>query len=165
MKTLQNLVEDVLNHAKEVIQKSADHSLMPMALGIGSGGHKIMPGLFQNDEEKHQFYQEVGSVCKSMGLDIVLLINDAAMREMKTDEEVAFIRKNYDTESPLSYPKSMRTECLIALGHNFHSGEQIIIAQPYKNAEDGSLDFSRKPVSLPQSDSAIVDSILKGWEE
>jgi len=163
--SMQSLVEDAVKFAKDLLQKSPTHQLLPMAICFGPDGHKVIPGMFDDDDAKHEFYRTVGAECRTSNLQIALLVNDAAMREVKTDKEAEFIKANYDTESPLSYPKSMRTECIIALGFNFATEETFTVAQPYREATDGAIEFHKELMRLPDAKSALVDNLKEGWKE
>ena len=52
-----------------------------------------------------------GIFAKKMGADLVVYISDAAFRVIPPDQAKDF--KYNETEAPLSYPKSMRTECIM----------------------------------------------------
>ena len=96
-------------------------------------GETFMPTAFFETEDKKKGIimlpfgneKEKEAVCKQLGRTLIdhnvkkfLLVTDAAMRIMDK-KNAQYTQDNYESESPLTYPESMRTECLVHLSVDF----------------------------------------------
>lgn len=122
------------------------------------------------DEAKTRNTYLIGGMAAKLNADRVILIWDAAFRTVdKANTENVF---NDQTERPLLYPKSMRTECIILNEVLLPSGDDQTIVIPYKGGEGEPVEFlSDDPVTkaLAESgakfESRFTQLILDGYNK
>ena len=84
---------------------------------------------------------------------------DAAFRTLAPEQV-------YDeTESPLSYPKSMRTECIVINSIGLPSGKEETIFVPYKGGEGEPVEFLDSFPEGAESKSRFPAIALEGWNQ
>jgi hypothetical protein len=77
----------------------------------------------------------IGGLAAAIGANRVILIWDGAFRTCEKDVP-------YDpTQTPLTYPKSMRTECIIINEVLLPSGKDRTVVIPYKGEEGEPVEF------------------------
>jgi hypothetical protein len=77
----------------------------------------------------------MGALAKVSHADRLIMIWDAAMRTLPSNIP-------YDpTEAPLSYPKSMRVECIIIIDISFTTGQDKTIVIPYKGGDGEPVEM------------------------
>lgn len=152
------MMHKIIGLVKEAMEKTK--KCPPMVICFK--GEKIihLSGLC-TDETKHAFYRAVGALCKKEGCDFIMIINDAAIKAFKNPEDYKNMIDNYETESPLTYPKSMRTDCIILIGYAFATEESKIVVQPYKE-ENGGYTW-QELVDTPEFDGAIIRGVKEGF--
>lgn len=110
-----------LELAKENL--SSDNYLMPIAI-LSSDNEADSPWMvgirMDNDQEKMQAMQEVGRLAKKHNMNHVLLINDAAMRKIDSEEDYKEMEKNWDTERPTTYPEGFPGRVEVILMNHIH---------------------------------------------
>jgi hypothetical protein len=150
-------MNDMIETAKKIL--STEKHLNPIALLFTGDSIHTVPLSYKTDAEKEKYLFATGIVAKQLQTDHIYLIFDAAMRLM-TPEAI----KNYDvTESPLSFPESMRTECIIihSLDMKTETRETAII--PYKN--DGKeIEFLPDLPKADHLDTWMPGAVLKGYK-
>jgi hypothetical protein len=110
------------------------------------------------DQNKDMNILAAGKYAKVIGADTIVFIWDAAMKIMNKDQPYDF------TESPLSYPESMRTECILVEGIKMPSGEEDIIIIPYKGGNGKPVEFlPNNQGDLDQYKSRISQIALSGY--
>lgn len=110
------------------------------------------------DQNKDMNILAAGKYAKVIGADTIVFIWDAAMKIMNKDQPYDF------TESPLSYPESMRIECILVEGIKMPSGEEDIIIIPYKGGNDNPVEFlPNNQGDLDQYKSRISQIALSGY--
>ena len=131
MDKYKEMVEDFNKVAKENLQK--DGKVSPIAFVI-KDKEILIPILlsFHNDQDKQTGYTMVGVVAQYLSADAVILINDVAMRGYKNKTEADYAMRNYLTESPLTYPESMRQDGIYFLSISFKTRKIYGYFQPYK---------------------------------
>lgn len=104
-----------------------------------------------------------GIMAKAMGADMVVMVWDAAFRTMDADSKDGID----ETEMPLSYPKSMRTECIIVHGIDLRDGGTHIDIAPYKGGDGEPVEFLPKDDKWAEAEfSTRFDELIKqGYEE
>lgn len=100
--------------AKGILEEKGE--IMPVAMVITDDGH-IIPCMlpFKNDdsEEKYAMYGAVGVTMKKFNANKVVLVNDVALKYYSSKEEADKAKENYQTESPLMYPESLRQDGIL----------------------------------------------------
>jgi hypothetical protein len=111
------------------------------------------------DQNKDMNILAAGKYAKTIGADTIIFVWDAAMRIISNPDHP------YDiTESPLSYPESMRTECIIVEGIKMSSGEEDVIIIPYKGGNGKPVEFlPNNQGDLDQYKSRISQIALSGY--
>ncbi|MBE3144542.1 MAG: hypothetical protein IMZ61_11555 [Planctomycetes bacterium] len=132
----KNLVQDKYLSATFILVKGEEFVLPPTPIAmLGKVRATHGYGDLNMEESKTLDTILIGSLAKVYGADRVILIWDAAFR-------VADPNVPYDeTEAPLSYPKSMRTECIMASEVLLPSGQDTVITIPYKGGEGEPVEF------------------------
>jgi len=100
-----------------------------------------------------------GVMAKFLQADTVLFVWDAAMRSVNPEDP-------YDaTESPLTYPESMRTECIVIEAVKIPSGKEEIMITPYKGGNGKPVEFLPVPESnqMDNYESRIGKIVLHGY--
>ena len=103
---------------------------------------------------------KMGVLARAYKATRLIMIWDAAMRTMPKDG-------NYDaTDAPLTFPKSMRTECIIVNDINLQSGKDKTCIVPYKGGDGEPVEF------LPDEDykdmpaeSRFTELALEGYNK
>lgn len=146
----------VMEGAKENLNK--DHRLAPVAL-LSEGDHLkaqlIMP--WKDDGQKQAMLKKIGTLCKEKNCDNVIIISDAAMKQMDTLEQA-----KDPLERPLLYPESLRQECIIVIGHDFRTSRTYSLIQVY---QADTFQFKGEPYSLNHFDGGIVRAIKEGYDD
>lgn len=120
------------------------------------------------DEAKTRNVFLIGGMAQKLKANRVIIIWDAAFRTVAaSDAKSAF---NDQTERPLLYPKSMRTECIIVNEVLLPSGDDQTIVIPYKGGEGEPVEFlSDDPVTKALAEggakfeSRFTQLILDGY--
>lgn len=103
----------------------------------------------------------LGAVARKMGGDTVVFVWDAAFRTYPKDIDI----QNMDEfERPLLYPKSMRTECIIAqLIPTSDTEKSLCKIIPYKGGDGEPIEWLT--VDVPGEFSSRFDELVhKGYE-
>jgi len=103
----------------------------------------------------------VGVLAKELKADRVVLIWDAAFRMVDKKDAPEYS----ELEAPLTYPKSMRTECLIIENINILSGKDSVEIIPYKGGEGYPVEFLPDilPKEMGKYESRFPELVLKGY--
>ena len=160
------IIKDYIKHCFDLVQENVskdcnDAKFTPSGIGIAEPGESdyvtFLP--WNNDESKVMMLRELGSLCFKRKLFKLAIVNDAVMKfyNKKPDE---------NTEFPLSYPPSMRDDCLIFLYLDFKDlNNNIFRAYKYKISRKKVirgevLDFNK---DIQCMDSLILRSIVFGF--
>jgi hypothetical protein len=156
----RTLMRGFLETAKGLLIR--DKFLHPIAFFVI--GPNVVPVMvkYKDDEEKHAFYASLGAFCQLKGATEILLINDAALKSYDSNESMEKALENYSTESPLTYPPTLRTECIIIMAYNLKTKESVLIAQPYKEVND-TYEWFDIMEDIENFDSGLIDSIEDGY--
>ena len=154
------MIEKIKEIAKEILTKNGH--LNPIALFFK--GEKEQQDFFcsldwKTDVEKQQYMYAVGVIAKQQQASQVFIITDAAMKQMSPEAI-----KTYDeTDAPLTYPKSMRTECIIIHFIDLKSGNSETCIVPYKGGDKEPVVFLPElPKDVPYK-NWFTEMILKGY--
>jgi hypothetical protein len=103
----------------------------------------------------------VGIFAKTIKCEKVILIIDAAMRSTKN------LSDSLDpTERPLTYPKSMRTECIILDEVDLKTGTDRYMMVPYKGGDGDPVQFLENEVTdIDKIESIFTEFVMKGYKE
>ena len=113
------------------------------------------------DEAKTRDVILIGVLAKELKANRVVLIWDAAFRMVSKKD----IPEYSELEAPLTYPKSMRTECLIIEDISIPSGKDTVKLLPYKGGDGLPVEFL-SDVLLNETDkyeSRFPELVLKGY--
>jgi hypothetical protein len=152
-------LEDVMEKAKSNLEQF--HSLAPVVLCFSVEG-TCFPILadFSNESEKYQFYKYIGKHCKNHDFKKIILINDAAFRSMQVEDFEKI--KEDPSERPLTYPKSMRTECIVLMYYDLENKKSDILVQPYKEEGDKIIWLDSIP-DMKNFNSGLLEVIEEGY--
>jgi hypothetical protein len=140
--------------------------LTPVAFLMVNGlPYAIIPLFYNNDEEKNMLFYKIGITMKEKGASEVLIVNDAAMRDIKgvSSEQVEALSHD-PTESPLCYPESMRTEIIAIFQYNIVEDKKIIHYQEYKKINK-EIELGQIVMYDVNISGNIFEIINKGYYE
>lgn len=160
------IINDYIKHCFDLVQENIskdcnDAKFTPSGIGIAEPGESdyvtFLP--WNDDESKVMMLRKLGSLCFKRKLLRLAVVNDAVMKfyNKKPDE---------NTEFPLSYPSSMRDDCLIFLYLDFKDpNNNQFKAYKYKISRKKVirgevLDFNK---DIQMMDSLIIRSISFGF--
>jgi hypothetical protein len=107
----------------------------------------------------HMFY--AGVVGQKMQADLLVTVYDAAMRAVPIGTEI-----DPDIDGPLSYPKSMRTECLVLSAINLPSGENETIVETYEGGEGMPVVWKGPPdMQGGHYENNLSLVVMNGWKK
>jgi hypothetical protein len=161
------VVENLKIIAKKLLEK--DGFLSPVIFLIKNDQLMIEPipmeaidkimGATEDSKARSAFV--AGLMAKDFGADKIILIWDAAFRTVDK------LSEPYDeTEAPLTYPKSLRTECIILNEIEVPSGKDNTIVIPYKGGDGEPVEFL--PDNLPEDakfESRFTEIALRGYNK
>lgn len=153
-------VPEMLAFITEAAQENLTNNgeIMPVAFIFAEKGRFVIP---MNHPDKYLCVKTAGSVTRKVNGNVLITVFDGAMRVLENPEDFKKMEENPETESPLSYPKSMRTECLIIQAVEFPSGKNHIRVITY-TGQKGSYQFKQLE-GMDGAYGAILDSIKDGW--
>lgn len=154
------MMHKIMEMIKDAVQKT---KICPPMIFCFKGEKFFNFHAIFDDGHKYEFYYKVGMLCKKEGCDFIMAINDAAMRQFNEVEDYNYAVKNSETEAPLSYPRSMRTECILLIACDFTSEESNVLVQTY--TEEGGKYTWLKLIESPNFDGEIVRNIRAGFKE
>jgi hypothetical protein len=134
---LQSLAEIAKNNLKQY------GTIVPVMLWFKNkimlASPKPLEDFGSAEESKTKNVFVAGALAKVLGADLLVLIWDAAMRTVPhtTKDDLTMDI----TESPLTYPRSMRTECIVLNAIPFPEGKDSAIFIPYKGGEGEPVEF------------------------
>lgn len=150
-----SVVEDLKVIAKRLLEK--DGFLSPVIFLIKNDQLMIEPIPMEAIDK----IMGAGLMAKDFGADKIILIWDAAFRTVDK------LPEPYDeTEAPLTYPKSMRTECILLNEIEVPSGKDNTIVIPYKGGDGEPVEFL--PDNLPEEakfKSRFTEIALQGYNK
>lgn len=159
---VEETIKAMAGLARKNLEK--DGNLAPVAL-LFQGGHIVMPILvtWDNDESKHNAYGMVGKMAKDKSADSVILINDVAMRPVKSIEDFKYMEKNYETERPTAYPESLRKEMIVIGYIDFNTFKYSAWMQEYKKEGKKRVygELSREDNLI----GAMPELVIAGFKE
>ncbi len=104
-----------------------------------------------------------GVMARVLGADMVVMVWDAAFRTVDAKDKDDLD----ETDAPLTYPKSMRTECVIVHGIDLRDGGTHIDMAPYKGGDGEPVEFLPKDEKWAEAEfsTRFDDLIRKGYGE
>lgn len=129
---------------------------------------------FHTDMEKYAGYQMVGMAAKKFSADVVIMINDVALKTY-TGKDAKYAMTNYMTEMPLSYPENMRQDGIFFFVVDIKERKTTGYFQRYER-KDKELHFHKlklleKIEGLPEEikestklKGGIPSSVFKGYD-
>lgn len=153
-------VPEMLAFITEAAQENLTNNgeIMPVAFIFAEKGRFVIP---MTHPDKYLCVKTAGSVTRKVNGNVLITVFDGAMRVLENPEDFKKMEENPETESPLSYPKSMRTECLIIQAVEFPSGKNHVRVITY-TGQKGSYQFKQLE-GMDGAYGAILDSIKDGW--
>ena len=166
------LIDDLKKIAKELLVKDGYHQ--PMFFLCSDEqiiGTPLLTAMFREffgdlnaEDFKTRAVYGMGMLAKKFMANRLIMVWDAAMRIIPPGTEIDQVD---ETEFPLQYPKSMRTECLIFNDISFVTGEDVTQIIPYKGGEGQPVEFL--PDSpLPEGgsiNSRFTEIAIKGYNK
>jgi hypothetical protein len=158
---MKDILQGLMKIAKQNLLK--DGYLAPVIMWFRNEIPIGNPQLFKDfkcptsEENKDKNILFAGFVAKVLQADTIVFIWDAAMKTMNPDQP-------YDiTESPLTYPESMRTEVIIIEGIKVPSGKEDVLITPYKGGNGKPVEFLPDMPEMDQYESRISKVLLSGY--
>jgi hypothetical protein len=116
---LEALIAQGFNIASEKLAEQPDRDsnsplIGPIVFGFGDIRNYVMPLSWGDDEEKVAVIREAGKTCFKNNCKKAVMITESAMKQSSHLPEDP-------SEMPLSYPPSMRVDCLILFYFDFIS--------------------------------------------
>jgi hypothetical protein len=172
-RSVMDIIKFVKDTAKKIIE--SEKRLQPMAFFCHNNEiqqitpiaslQATFPNLFNKFKTGENIKEAsmiiIGALCKILECDSVIIVNDAAMKQMSKDEI------GDPTSHPLTYPKSMRKECIVICCVKFPSKESNVTVVPYKGGDGKDVEFIDEEMVLSgkEFDSHIIDTLLVGYEK
>lgn len=156
---MDDLLKQIHFFAKKILKERG--SLSPVAFLVRDGEFSSPMLLdFSNDHKKYTSCIEIGLTAQKINSDRIILVNDIAMRTVNSLEEAEYIKDNYDHESPLSYPESMRIDGILFIDINISTNKRSIYLQKYKKSSQDLvfLDLDHQT----NFDGALIQAVMKG---
>jgi hypothetical protein len=154
----EQMVAEVMGTAKANLAK--DNFLTSMAMILGAES-KILPAIFKGQDEKIAFYMAVGEISKENNAHTVILVSDAAMRRLTNPEDFEKAIRD-PLEQPLTYPKSMRMECIIVSVHDFTTGKSSTLVQVYKD-DTGRVEYVDEVEKMGNFNVGLLEWVKEGY--
>jgi hypothetical protein len=169
------LLEDLIEAAKELLVK--DRHLIPVfflahdeELVFEPTPMSMFDKVYGNDlnldDTKTRDTFLVGGMAKGLGANRVIMIWDAALRTVNPQQ---FPSGYSSLESPLTYPKSMRTECIIINEVFLPSGKDNTIIVLYKGGDGEPVEFLPENNIFKQAGahykSRFTEIVLDGYNK
>jgi hypothetical protein len=110
-----------------------------------------------SEDSKTRSVYCMGALAKQVGANRLIMIWDGAMRTAPENF------KYNETEAPLTYPKSMRTECIIINEILFDTGKDNTIIIPYKGGDGDPVEFLENKLEGISPESRFTEVAIKGY--
>ena len=154
------LIDDLKRIAKEILVRDGYHQPMFfLCMDDQIIGQPLPTAMFKKffeelnaEDFKTQAVYGMGLLAKKLEANRLIMVWDAAMRIMPPDTKIGQVD---ETEYPLQYPKSMRTECLIFNDISFVTEKDVTHIIPYKGGEGQPVEFLPKS---PIPEGVLIDS-------
>jgi len=162
---IREAVRKNLETAKTALER--DRHLANMILLVKGGSVLPLPMMgFEGvpaGESKSRNALAAGLLARKLGAEMVVMVWDAAMRTMPKGTDIDEVD---ETEMPLSYPKSMRTECVVVHGIDLRDGGKHVEIAPYKGGDGEPVEFLELDKNLEGApmDTRFDELILEGYE-
>ena len=159
-------IDNIINGISTVACKNLqnDGFLTPIAfLFMGNDMLPIMM-TWKNDDEKYAAYKAVGELACQLSADVVLLLNDVAMRYMENKEDIKYVIENYDTERPTMYPESLRQDMICLSCIDFKTFDMSLYTQKYKK-ENGEVIFEKLEKANETIKGELYNMVLSGYKK
>jgi hypothetical protein len=154
---------DIIN---SLLKSSRENLLMYGELtpfGFLIKGNQIVNSIILDmSADKYESVFQAGAIARMKNADALILIMEGAYRRFETEEEVKYAMEHYDTEAPLTYPKSMRQEVVICTCVEFPSMKISGSAMNF-NGDFPKFKFE-EPTEMPEMSGAITDNVINGWK-
>jgi len=157
----RELILKLLEKAKEMLIK--DGKLYPISFIIKGHLMSLAPAIpTEVETNKYRNMAILGGFARGTQADFVVALFDGAAKHYDTPEQAKYAMENPDTESPLSYPKSMRQECVIAQVVDFKTRKSYASLLPY-SGDHPNFKFE-EPTEMVETGGAMADYAIKGWD-
>ena len=154
--------------AKELLQK--DGFITPIMMWFHNRHPLIAPQLFVDfkecnaEDSKTRNAFAAGAFAKKLNVDLVIFVWDAAFRTINLKDQPNIKKEGMDaTEAPLTYPRSMRTECILINGIPLPDGKDEMIMIPYKGGEGEPVEFLPDTFKGLDFESRFTKLVREGW--
>lgn len=159
---MDEVVHNILDLAKQNLVK--DGKLLPVAfLFKGDEMLKIFPMTMsagKGGDHTGMNTAAAGTMAAINGADRVILLWEAAMKKYTKNTKPEDVD---ETELPLTYPKSMRTECIILLDVQLVGEKSHIEVVPFKGGEGEPVEFIENELSDMGGFESRFIGILRDW--
>jgi len=135
----------------------------PVAFIRAKFGCTVFP-LHEFSSSRETAYGKLGFVAAMSNAQRVIVVSDAALRKADS-EEMEYVGKNLDTESPLTYPEGhpCRTECIALMVVDIERQKSLTVLYPYHRTEEGFEFDVDKEETLEGGKGMFVEAFTVGY--
>jgi len=166
---MATLLEDITTVAKQNLQR--DGRILPVFFLI-KGEQLVVepkptviidemfpPEQLSAEESKSRAVFVMGVLARQVQADRIIMIWDAAFRsyEKGTDFD--------PLNAPLTYPKSMRTECIILNDIQLQTGKDATVIVPYKGGDGEPVEFLPNTFDGMECESRFTELAIRGYNK
>lgn len=126
-----------------------------------SGSTFVAKLLMETDDQYENLFL-AGHWAREEGSDVLICMYDAAARRYD-NKDFQYAMDNVESESPLSYPKAMRRECIVCSVMDF-STRVGYISTLFYSGDHPDLVFDDSITELTETSGAVMDNILGGYD-
>jgi len=153
-------IEDLKDVARQNLRNCVAVNSDFASMAFFMDGDQPIVAAISLNSDKYEMYRKLGAMLGLKNITDVILLNDCAFRTVNV-KDFQFVKENYNTESPLSYPESMRTEALVFAHINFKEKDKICMMAYKKYGKE--VEFLSEEFSEGGFDGAIRSSVVCGF--
>lgn len=160
---MNKIIKSLLEIAKKILKNEG--FLIPQAFFIKDnekGMVRISPN-FKTAEEKYKSCIAIGLTAKQVGANSIILLNDVASKTY-SKENADYVEKNYNTESPLTYPESQRDDGIMIMYMDMKTKKIDAYFQKYKKQGNNIKFYKIKEFPDNEMDGLVPESIFEGYD-
>ena len=164
---MKEFLQGFADNAKKLLQE--DGYITSAMMRFRNEQLIISPQLFVDfkecnaNEAKSRNVFAAGMFAKKLNADLIVFVWDAAFRTVDLKEHPNAKEEMDATETPLTYPRSMRTECIIINGIPLPDGKDEMIMVPYKGGEGEPVELLPDTYKGLDFESRFTELVRKGW--
>lgn len=158
------IINELRERARAILQDAykEDMEFVPVLFVLKNGAvKKFQPVMFFNDEEKTEAMRKAGKACSGADCTEMLIVLDSCYWEPKNEKEDQFIKENWSTEKPSTYPENMQKNMLVLVHIDFMNGTKMDMLK-YEKGENREITFVSEELGS-EGDGPIHNDICFGF--